>query len=208
MKLPHNISRIEAFSDAVFAFAATLMVVNFNLENTIEFSRSSLTGFLSFFVSFFVLVTLWWIHYNFFRRTKHMDNYLIAINAILLFVTLYYVFPLKNLVESWMGEGVRTANDLANLFVMYGIGFLLIFLCFSLMYYRAYKKSTKLNKAMELLFYARHFGIFVLIALASIFMALTGWQIKYGSPGFVYMLLGPFCAWHSKLYFKKYQLES
>jgi len=32
VKLPHNISRVEAFSDGVFAFAATLLVVSVGNE--------------------------------------------------------------------------------------------------------------------------------------------------------------------------------
>jgi len=202
VKFPHNISRIEAFSDGVFAFAATLMVVNFDMGDDMSFSKTNLTGFLAFFVSFFVLVVLWWVHYNFFRRTDHMDNKIIALNAILLFVTLYYVFPLKSLVQSWMGEGVRTAADLASLFIMYGVGFLMIFLCFSLMYYRAKQKSEEKKERIELNFYFKHFLIFVIVALLSILMAAAEIGIRYGSPGFVYILLGPLCGYHSYHYYK------
>ena len=204
MKFPHHSSRVEAFSDGVFAFAATLMVVNFDMAADLTFTRSTSTGFLSFFVSFFVLVAIWWVHYNFFRRTNYMDNGLIALNSILLFVALYYVFPLKNLVQSWMGEGVKTPKDLANLFVMYGIGFLLIFLCFSLMYYRAYKKSRSTKNATLLYFYARHFAIFVLVGLLSVVLALFEIGIIFGFPGFIYAMLGPLCFAHSKHFYKKY----
>ena len=34
MKLPHNIGRLEALSDGVFAFAATLMVVSLDLNES------------------------------------------------------------------------------------------------------------------------------------------------------------------------------
>ncbi|KPM33151.1 Hypothetical protein I595_53 [Croceitalea dokdonensis DOKDO 023] len=202
MKFLHNISRIEAFSDGVFAFAATLMVVNFDMGGEMSFSKANLTGFLAFFVSFFVLVALWWVHYNFFRRTDYMDNKIITLNSILLFVTLYYVFPLKSLVQSWMGEGVKTPGDLASLFVMYGIGFMLIFLCFALMYYRATTKSKKPKEKYILHFYFRHFLIFVVVGLLSIVLASAEIGIRFGMPGFVYALLGPFCALHSYFYYK------
>ncbi len=204
MKLPHNLSRVEAFSDGVFAFAATLMVVDFDMGNTLTSTKSISTGFLSFFVSFFVLVAIWWVHYNFFRRTNYMDNGLIALNSILLFVALYYVFPLKDLVQSGMGEGVNTPKDLANLFLMYGIGFLLIFLCFSLMYHRAYKKSKSTENATLLYFYARHFAIFVVVSLISVLLAYFKVGIVFGFPGIVYTLIGPLCFWHSKHFHKKY----
>lgn len=207
MKFSHNIGRIEAFSDAVFAFAATLMVVNFNPSTDFNFTKTDVTGFLSFAISFFVLVALWWVHYNFFRRTNYMDNVLIALNALLLFVVLYYVFPLKSLVQSWMGEGVKTKEDLSNLFVMYGIGFTLIFSCFAGMYYRAFKKSKSGEKSLNLYFYARHFAIFVLVSLASIILSFFGVGIEFGLPGFFYALLGPLCFFHSKQFYKRYELN-
>ena len=208
MKFPHNISRVEAFSDAVFAFAATLMVVNFDMSADFEsIGKADATSFLSFAVSFFVLVGLWWVHYNFFRRTNYMDNWILALNAVLLFVVLYYVFPLKSLVQSFMGEGITTQNSLASLFILYGIGFLLIFLCFSLMYRRAFKKSKSSKGSIELYFYFRHFLIFVLVGTISVTLASLKIGIRFGLPGFIYALLGPLCAFHSYLFFKKFDLE-
>ena len=207
MGKPHNIGRIEAFSDGVFAFAATLMVVNFDMVDNLTITKSSTTSFLSFFVSFFVLVAIWWVHYNFFRRTNYMDNVLIALNAILLFVALYYVFPLKSMVQSWMGEGVKSFEDLSNLFVLYGIGFALIFLCLSLMYFWAYKKTTEKSETMLLFFYARHFAIFVFVSAISVTLSFVGIGMRYGFPGFIYTLIGPLCFWHSSYFSKKYELN-
>lgn len=207
MKWPHNISRLEAFSDGVFAFAATLMVVNFDMDTSLTLTGSTGTGFLSFFVTFFVLVALWWVHYNFFRRTNYIDNWIIALNAILLFVVLYYVFPLKNMVLSGVGEVVLTREGLANLFVMYGIGFLLIFLCLSLMYFRAFKKSHKVENALHLFFYARHFAIFVFVAAISIVLAYFKVGIAFGFPGVFYALLGPLCYGHTRHFSKKFELD-
>ena len=208
VKLPHNISRIEAFSDGVFAFAATLMVVNIDMGGNLQFDKATGVGFLSFFVSFFVLVGLWWIHYNFFRRTNYLDNWIIAFNSILLFVALYYVFPLKTMVQSWMGEGgINSLQDLSNLFVLYGIGFILIFACYALMYFRAFKKSLSYESSMVLFFYARHFTIFVLVGLLSIVLALAEIGMYIGLPGFIYTIIGPLCYWHSEWYSKKFNID-
>ncbi|WP_431161483.1 TMEM175 family protein [Flagellimonas beolgyonensis] len=205
MKLHHNSSRIEAFSDGVFAFAATLMVVNFNMDGNLEFNKASGVGFLSFAVSFFVLVSLWWVHYNFFRRNSYMDNWIILFNSILLFVALYYVFPLKTMVQSWMGEGgISSMNDLSNLFILYGIGFLLIFLCYSLMYFRAFKKTKSGKNSLLLYFYARHFGIFTMVSIVSILAALLELWIRIGFPGWIYGLIGPLCYGHAQWFSKKY----
>ncbi|NAY90573.1 DUF1211 domain-containing protein [Muricauda sp. JGD-17] len=205
MKLLHNMNRIEAFSDGVFAFAATLMVVNFDINDNFQIDKSLGAGFLSFAVSFFVLVALWWLHYNFFRRSNYMDNWIIAINSILLFVALYYVFPLKTMVQSWMGEGgVNSMADLSYLFTLYGVGFLLIFTCYALMYYRAYKKSKSVQNSLVLFFYAKHFAIFVLVASISILFSILKIGMGFGFPGWIYFLIGPLCFWHSSWFNKKH----
>lgn len=196
MKFLHNISRIEAFSDAVFAFAATLLVVSVGYEESSSVIKVDWTAFIGFGISFFVLVAMWWLHYNFFRRTDYMDNWLIALNSILLFVVLYYVFPLKSLVNSWLGSQRISWEDLAILFELYSFGFLLIFICFSLMYLRAYQKTRRTKKDLDLLFYARHFGVFVIVSLISVILAKLNLGVKFGLPGFIYAMLGPLCYWH------------
>jgi uncharacterized membrane protein len=207
MKLPHNISRIEAFSDGVFAFAATLLVVSLGTDSSDSIIDVDLKSFAGFAISFFVLFTFWYLHYNFFRRTNYMDNWIIALNAVLLFVVLYYVFPLKSLINSWFITQGMTYDKLAGLFELYGIGFTLIFLCFSLMYLRAYKKSKHLENSLDLFFYTRHFALFVIVGLISIITAYLHIGITFGLPGILYCLLGPFCTLHSYLFYKKYKID-
>lgn len=202
MKFLHNISRIEAFSDAVFAFGATLMVVSLSDKNSASVLNIDLVSFIGFFVSFFVLVLLWKAHYNFFRRTQYVDNWIIAVNSMLLFVVLYFVFPLKSMINSMFIHEGLTLDKLAALFMLYGIAILLIFLCFSFMYYWAYRKDKTLTNSMDLLFYARHFLIFVIVAFCSILLAAFDVLIRYGGPGFVYFLLGPLCHYHA-VWFEK-----
>jgi len=205
VKFPHNISRIEAFSDAVFAFAATLLVVSIGTENSTSILNIDWLVFLSFGVSFFVLIALWSLHYNFFRRTNYMDNWIVAINSILLFVVLYYVFPLKSLINSWTGGLKVNSEEFSSLFQLYSLGFLLIFLCLSTMYFRAYKKTKKLDNSIVLLFYTRHFIIYVFVSFISIVLAKFKIGLSYALPGIIYTLLGPLCYWHGVEFEKKYK---
>jgi uncharacterized membrane protein len=205
MKFFHNNNRVEAFSDGVFAFAATLMVVTLDMDDSLWLTGAKAINFISFGASFFVLVMLWKIHYNFFRRNSYIDNWIIAFNSVLLFVVLYYVFPLKSLINSWIGLQKITADDLASLFVMYGFGFAMIFLCYALMYYRAYRKTRSLQTSIDLLFYAQHFSIYVLVAILSIILGVLKVGINFGAPGFFYGLLGPLCYFHAVWFDKKYR---
>lgn len=207
MKFPHNISRLEALSDGVFAFAATLMVVDLDLGGNWLDLQGKGVYLVTFAVSFFVLIAFWWVHYNYFRRTGHIDNTIIALNALLLFVVLYYVFPLKSLAETWLGKQPITLEGLASLFRWYGLGFLLIFLCFSLMYRQAYRKSRSAKLGVEALFYSRHFAIYVGVAALSIALAWLNAGIGIGLPGFSYILLGPLCYWHSRWFDQKFKFK-
>ena len=207
MKFLHNNNRIEAFSDAVFAFAATLLVVSVGLEESTSVIKIDWLVFLGFGVSFFVLVGLWWLHYNFFRRTNYMDGWIIFINSILLFVVLYYIFPLKSLINSMTGLQKLSLDEIASLFQLYSLGFLLIFSCFSLMYLRAFKKTKAANPNYQLLFYARHFGIYIIVSFFSILFAKFQLGMLWASPGLIYMLLGPLCYWHGVTFYKKYQID-
>lgn len=204
MKFPHNISRIEAFSDGVFAFAATLLIVSFESDESFILVESDGTSFITFGVSFFVLVGLWYVHYNFFRRTDYMDNWIIALNAILLFVVLYYIFPLKSLLDTWTGGMGLNLEDFSSLFQLYSLGFFLIFLSISLMYLRAFKKTKSTARSMKLLFYSRHFAIYVLVALLSIILAKMKVGLSYALPGLIYSILGPLCYAHGVHFEKKY----
>ncbi len=205
MKFLHNINRVEAFSDGVFAFAATLMVVTLDMENTLWLTGAKAGSFISFGASFFVLVMLWKVHYNFFRRNSYIDNWIIALNSVLLFVVLYYVFPLKSLINSWMGLQAINRDELASLFVMYGFGFAVIFLCYSLMYLRAYRRTRSVESAIDLHFYAQHFSIYVQVAILSIILGVLKVGINFGAPGFLYGLLGPLCYLHAVWFDKKYR---
>jgi len=52
-------------------------------------------GFVPFAICFTMLLTLWYAHYVFFRRYALHDQFTILLNSCLLFVVLFYVYPLK-----------------------------------------------------------------------------------------------------------------
>ena len=52
-------------------------------------------GLIAFAISFVLLFVVWLTQYKFFRRYGLNDNFTIWINALLLFVVLFYVYPLK-----------------------------------------------------------------------------------------------------------------
>lgn len=207
MKFIHSKSRLEGLSDGVFAFAATLMVVNIGIDTTITSFSEELPNFISFGVSFFVMMGIWKVHYNFFRRTDYIDNLIIALNMILLFTVLFYIFPIRSLLNTGVGGERISIEQFSSIFQLYSIGFTLIFFCFYLLYFRAFRKDIKNGKKLKLLFYSRHFLIFIIVGIISFLLAKFQVGLLYGVPGFVYAFLGPFCYFHSKKFHKKHNLE-
>ncbi|HEY5445470.1 MAG TPA: TMEM175 family protein, partial [Pyrinomonadaceae bacterium] len=90
-----EISRIEGLSDAVFGFAITLLVVSLEVPKTFNELATAMSGFGAFAISFALLFLVWYNQHKFFRRYGLQDTVTIVLNAILLFVVLFYVYPLK-----------------------------------------------------------------------------------------------------------------
>jgi hypothetical protein len=207
----HEINRLEAFSDAVFAFAATLLVVALEVPKTYPELIENLEGFLAFGLSFAMLVSIWVAHNGFFRRYGMQDRGTVVLNSVLLFVVLFYVYPLKFLATTFVasilggarhagagqGFGFASLQDLGHLFAIYGAGFAAVFLCLVLMYRHAGAKAAELGltpgERYDAYARARHYSMFVVVAAISITLAELGIGLRYGLPGFIYVLLGPLC---------------
>src|ERR1700744_1177896 len=91
----HEPSRLETFSDAVFAFAVTLIIVSLEVPKTFDELFETMKGFLSFGVCFGILFLIWNNQNMFFRRYGLTDIYTTTLNGFLLFLVLTYTYPLK-----------------------------------------------------------------------------------------------------------------
>jgi uncharacterized membrane protein len=58
----HEISQLEAFSDAVFAFALTLLVVSLDAPKSYDDLIALMAGFVPFAASFALLIWIWHEH--------------------------------------------------------------------------------------------------------------------------------------------------
>ena len=150
----HDISRLEAFSDAVFAFALTLLVVSLQVPKSYDELINMMSGFPAFACCFAVFLGIWYEHNLFFRRYGLQDGYTVLLNGILLFVVMFYVYPLKFMLDSgfahffaWVGHGVlpMTLAQLARASAIYGLGWIAVFVMFGLLYRHAYRKRHELG---------------------------------------------------------------
>ncbi|HEX7069211.1 MAG TPA: hypothetical protein VF190_00325, partial [Rhodothermales bacterium] len=137
------------------------------------------------------------------------DRATIFLNACLLFVVLFYVYPLKFVAEGIAAfvfgvapapGGFNGVNDLGTLFVLYGGGFVAIFTFVSALYRHAWSQRRELGltdeEAYDARFYARHYAIFIGVGLVSMLLSWLGWGLSVGLPGWIYASLGPLCYLH------------
>lgn len=195
-----EVTRLEAFSDIVFGFALTLIVISLEVPKTFSALMHEMRGFLGFAICFAMLMWLWHAHHTFFRRYGLTDGYTITLNTILLFLVLFYVYPLKFLFAAVTGalegKAIGTRDDAVTLFTIYGLGFAGIFLLFVFLYLHALrlKDQLKLTPAeilstkMLLYMYVAYVGIGVLSTIVAI---VTPEGMNVGYAGWVYFLIGP-----------------
>ncbi|MGE0039969.1 MAG: TMEM175 family protein [Vicinamibacterales bacterium] len=126
-----EVSRLEAFSDILFGFALTLLVVALEVPENFDGLMTALRGFPAFAATFTVAIWLWYNHYRFFRTFAMEDGATIFINSLLMFVVLFYVYPLKFVFAGMLGPA-DTLHELTTdqgrfLIRVYDLGFIAIF---------------------------------------------------------------------------------
>jgi uncharacterized membrane protein len=206
-----DVSRLEGFSDAVFAFAVTLLVVSLEVPQTFDELLAAMRGFFAFAVCFALLFSVWHDHYKFFRRYGLRDAFTVYLNAALLFILLFYVYPLKflftMLVDQLLGfdQKVRLPNGSVTeaiepaqwplLMVIYGAGFVAVQLVFVLLYLRAYSLRGALGlDAHEASITREEIQsslLNALVGLASVAIAAIGGQEAVDWAGLIYLLIFP-----------------
>jgi len=212
-----EISRIEGLSDAVFGFAITLLVVSLEVPKTFHELASTMSGFGAFAISFALLFLVWYNQHKFFRRYGLQDTTTTLLNAVLLFVVLFYVYPLKFLFTFLVskftgGHGeIRLPNgnvesmldsesQMGSLMLIFGIGYFAIFLVFVLLHLHAYRRREQLElntlERFDTISSIQESGLNCTIALVSILLVWLGGYHYAGLAGVTYMLTGLVMAVH------------
>src|SRR5262245_23183019 len=204
----HEVTRLEGFSDAVFGFALTLLVVSLEVPNSVGELVADMKGLLGFALMFAMVCWIWYEHNIFFRSYGLQDQWTVFLNCVLLFVVLFYVYPLKFLTAALMREffGIGSENgprigsfaEGSKLMLLYSTGVVLIFAVFTLLYRHAWNRRAALaltaKEELSLRFGQRGHLISMGLGLASLAIVLTTGQS--GVAGIIYVLMGPLHAWN------------
>ena len=150
----HDITRLEGFSDAVFGFALTLLVVSLDVPRSYAQLMDLMSGFLSFACCFALLLWLWHEHNIFFRRYGLQDGVTVAAQrlpalhgaALRLPAQVHVRFAVRAVDADAAIRPVQMALfELANASAIYAAGFIVMMLMFVLLYSRAHAKRHELG---------------------------------------------------------------
>jgi uncharacterized membrane protein len=200
-----EISRIEGLSDAVFAFAVTLLVVSLEVPKTFAALREMMHGFFGFGLCFLLLLLIWHAQYIYFRRYALDDTVSFVLNAALLFAVAFYIYPLKFLFTTLVNQITRyqpiehgvalpgmTRAEWSDLMLIYGVGFIALYVIFALLYLHAYRQRHVLelsqSETYDTMSEIRQNVLMIGIGVLSVALALAQ---RPTLSGMTYMLIAP-----------------
>ncbi len=197
-----EVSRLEGLSDAVFAFAVTLLIVSTEVPKTYNDLVVKLRDFVPFAMCFVQLMAVWYRQYQYHRRYGLQDMTTIVLTMALLFVILFYTYPLKfvfmamwtGLIGQDMSGMFSNNNQVSELFTMYAIGFISVYLIFVWMYIHAYRQRKELKLTELELWDTKHeireMLMFCGVGVVSLTLANVLPSADAGFAGIAYSLLG------------------
>lgn len=204
-----EVTRMEAFVDAAFAFAVTLLVISLDsVPSSIPELVLALKGIPAFAASFALIAMFWWTHAVWSRRYGLQDGLSVLLSLVLVFLVLVYVYPLRMLFSSffgWVSHGwlpasleLTSSYDLVWMFVVYAIAWSTLGLVIVALYRHAWTVRETLGLTREERIELRgDIAAWSLIPVTGLLsLVLIGICVVAGQPdlaalsGFLYALMG------------------
>ncbi len=207
-----QMTRLETFIDAAFAFAITMLVIAAQqIPDDIAALLAAFRNVPTFIFSIFVIGIFWRGHWLWSRRYGLEDGVSIFISWAMLVTILIYIYPLKAVFGAmfhYLSEGrvglrlVPTSNaQVRTLFAVYAIGFSAIALEIWLLNLRAWqlREPLRLNARERLMTRGQLNGwcIPITVGLVSLLLALTLPIEQLAWSGWVYFSMAIVVPLHS-----------
>lgn len=202
-----EVTRLEAFVDAAFAFALSMLVISLDAipANAAEL-LAAMKGIPAFAASFYLIAMFWSAHARWSRRYGLDDAMTARLSLVLVFLVMVYVYPLRVLFGSlfswithqWLPSGfaLRTWRDLQVMFSVYAIAFGTLGLVIAALYQHAWRMRDALalsrEERVELLVARNCWLVAPATSVLSLLLAwgvppTQGWMA--GLPGMAYALM-------------------
>ena len=209
-----EMTRLETFIDAAFAFAVTMMVIAAErVPDDIGTLLAAFRNVPAFVASVLVLGIFWRGHWLWSRRYGLEDGVSILISWGLLVTILIYIYPLKAIFGSMfnllsagrLGQplGIRTIEQARSIFSIYAIGFAAIAAEILLLYVRAWRlrDALRLNERERSLTRAELAGwsIPLTVGIVALVLANTLPASQISWSGWIYFSLAILVPLHRRL---------
>src|SRR4029077_12838833 len=182
-------------------FSLPLLVVSLDVPKSFNDLVNTMRGFPAFAICFLLLALIWNAHYKFCRRYGLDDGTTRFLTCVMLFLVLFYVYPLKflfnlSITGLLFGAGPpvsMTGSQLSVLLVIYGLGFAAVYGAMALLYFHAWRlrEALELNELEK--FDTRYIitRLFMLSAFGIAAAGLACVPILRNWSSFIYLLLFP-----------------
>ncbi|MGA2405269.1 MAG: TMEM175 family protein [Bacteroidales bacterium] len=181
-------SRVEAFSDGVFAIALTLLILGIkvpdlnNIASNEKLYRSLINlwpSYFAFILSFAAVLIMWINHHGFFKYLRKINTTFLFANGFLLLMVTFINFPTAVLAKYFDTKAFNIAS------AFYCGSMVLISVAYNLLWFSsAYKRKLVKDEITDALIIkirnAYWFGFFIYLAafIISFFLPFIGLSIS------------------------------
>lgn len=183
-----NMSRIETFVDAAFAFAFTMLVISIdqiptNPGELLELSRD----IPAFLISAIIIGSIWVTHANWSRHFGLQDSATLYLSLALVMLVLVFVYPIKLMAQASVlyssGDALGTDifvlggwgdNQVAPLFIYFGLGLIGLSAILVALYLNALRYRSELQlRHLEVFFCKKACLTWIVVATVAALSCIT-----------------------------------
>lgn len=200
-----KVTRLEAFVDASFAFALTLLVISGDsIPTSVSALAEDLKQIPAYAASFFLIIQFWSSHAEWSRRFGLDDAVSNRLSLVLVFLLLIFVYPLNMAFGAffdvasggWLrAQFVAGPSGLLVLFQTFAAGFGTMALVMALLFWRALRLAESAGFSSVEIALATHrrtgWLLVVGFSVVSFFLATVippkdEFGLWLGTPGFIF----------------------
>lgn len=150
-----NMTRIETFVDAAFAFAFTMLVISIDeIPDSVPELLSLSQDIPAFLISATIIGSIWVAHTLWSRTFGLQDRFTLYLSLGLVMLVLTFVYPIKLMVQlsiSYLSGGALQQNlqimelgDVVNLMVYFGLGLMALSMILIALYQNSLRQREQL----------------------------------------------------------------
>lgn len=200
-----EMTRLEVFVDAAFAFAVTMLVISFDsIPTSYEEVILAIRNIPAFVIAVAQLMWIWYTHNIWSRRFGLDTTYAVVLSVALLIVVLIYIYPMRIMAGgmfAWLSSDYLPSNfnaitmdQLRDMFIFLSVGFI----CLSLVFVSMYRYAASEKEALRLtdyeLYTTRTFQYMwigaAIVGLLPVILAVVLPRQYVPYSGFAFALLG------------------